>query len=89
VEVSGIEAVRIRLRLFFRLRCAGPALLTALVGLTVLVSLVPAATAVAADLILVLEDGHLLEHGTHDELLTADGRYADLYRIQAAAYVTP
>jgi ABC-type multidrug transport system fused ATPase/permease subunit len=47
VEVSGIDAVRMRLSLFFRLRTAGPALFTVLVVLTVLASLVPAATAVA------------------------------------------
>ncbi|UIX35265.1 ABC transporter ATP-binding protein [Streptomyces sp. GQFP] len=37
-----------------------------------------------ADLILVIEAGHILERGTHDELLALDGRYAQLYRTQFA-----
>ncbi|MDQ0936624.1 ABC transporter ATP-binding protein [Streptomyces turgidiscabies] len=36
----------------------------------------------AADLILVVEAGQILERGTHDELLALDGRYAELYRTQ-------
>jgi ABC-type multidrug transport system ATPase subunit len=44
-------------------------------------------TVTGADRILVVLDrGRLVEHGTHSELLAAAGRYADLYRIQAAAY---
>ena len=35
-----------------------------------------------ADLICVLEDGRLIERGTHDELLAAGGEYADLYERQ-------
>jgi ATP-binding cassette subfamily B protein len=38
-----------------------------------------------ADLILVMEDGAIVEQGTHDELLEADGAYARLYRSQFAA----
>jgi ATP-binding cassette subfamily B protein len=35
-----------------------------------------------ADLIVVLEDGAIVERGTHDALLELDGRYADLHRRQ-------
>lgn len=34
------------------------------------------------DNIIVLEDGHIAEQGTHDELLQRDGYYAELYRLQ-------
>ena len=36
----------------------------------------------AADLILVLEDGRIVERGTHSDLLAAGGRYEALYRTQ-------
>ena len=39
-----------------------------------------------ADLIVVLDGGRIAEQGSHEELLVAGGRYAELYRIQAAAY---
>lgn len=35
-----------------------------------------------ADQILVVEGGRIVEHGTHETLLGADGRYADLYNRQ-------
>ncbi len=37
-----------------------------------------------ADLILVMEDGQIVEQGTHDELLAAGGAYARLYQSQFA-----
>lgn len=40
-----------------------------------------------ADRILVLEDGALVEEGTHDELMAREGRYAHLFALQASAYV--
>lgn len=35
-----------------------------------------------ADMILVMQDGNIVEHGTHDELLNAKGFYANLYNSQ-------
>lgn len=35
-----------------------------------------------ADQIFVVENGHLREHGTHEELLAAGGLYSNLYNIQ-------
>jgi ATP-binding cassette subfamily B protein len=38
-----------------------------------------------ADRIVVMEDGRISEQGSHDELLTADDAYADLWRLQAGS----
>ena len=35
-----------------------------------------------ADVILVMDQGEVIEQGTHEELLEADGFYADLYNSQ-------
>jgi ATP-binding cassette subfamily B protein len=39
-----------------------------------------------ADRIAVMEHGTILEHGNHDELIAAAGRYARLFELQASAY---
>ena len=39
-----------------------------------------------ADRIMVLEEGGLIEQGTHEELLALGGRYAELFNLQAASY---
>ena len=36
-----------------------------------------------ADTILVLEDGHVVERGSHDDLLASGGEYTDLWAAQA------
>ena len=36
-----------------------------------------------ADLILVIEDGEIVEHGRHDQLIDSHGRYYQLYTLQA------
>lgn len=58
------------------------ALSEALTGRTALVIAHRLATVRAADQILVVEGGRIVEHGKHEELLAAGGRYAELYRVQ-------
>ena len=36
-----------------------------------------------ADLILVLNKGRVVQHGTHDELMAQDGMYRQIYDLQA------
>ncbi|HZX04465.1 ABC transporter ATP-binding protein [Kribbella sp.] len=40
----------------------------------------------SADLIVVLENGRVAEQGTHEELMSRRGTYAELYNLQAAGY---
>ncbi|MEV0779566.1 ABC transporter ATP-binding protein [Streptomyces sp. NPDC050433] len=58
------------------------ALAEALEGRTAVVIAHRLSTVRAADLILVVEDGRIVERGTHEDLLRAEGRYAELYRTQ-------
>jgi ATP-binding cassette subfamily B protein len=41
----------------------------------------------SADWIYVLEEGRIIEQGTHDQLMEARGRYCELFTLQAAAYL--
>ncbi|MGW1469034.1 ABC transporter ATP-binding protein [Streptomyces sp. NPDC002308] len=58
------------------------ALAEALEGRTALVIAHRLSTVRAADQILVVETGRIVERGTHEELLAAGGRYEELYRTQ-------
>jgi ATP-binding cassette, subfamily B, bacterial len=60
------------------------ALKSALSGRTSLVIAHRLSTIREADQILVVDGGRIIEHGTHAELLAADGLYADLYHTQFA-----
>nr|WP_324315357.1 ABC transporter ATP-binding protein [Povalibacter sp.] len=39
-----------------------------------------------ADQIVVLQDGRIVEHGSHEELMKLDGHYAHLFSLQAKGY---
>jgi ABC-type multidrug transport system fused ATPase/permease subunit len=58
------------------------ALTEALHGRTALVIAHRLSTIRAADQILVIEDGRVVERGTHAQLMAADGRYAELHNTQ-------
>ena len=39
-----------------------------------------------ADRVVLLDEGRIVEQGTHDELVESGGRYAELYEMQAEWY---
>lgn len=61
----------------------------ALEGRTAVVIAHRLSTIRAADLILVIEDGRVVERGRHEDLLAAGGRYAELYATQFATQAGP
>jgi ATP-binding cassette subfamily C protein len=60
------------------------ALSEALKGRTAMVIAHRLSTIRSADLILVVEDGQIVERGTHEQLLALGGRYEELHRTQFA-----
>ena len=40
-----------------------------------------------ADRIIMLENGQIVEQGTHQELLNQNGKYAQMWKVQAGAYI--
>jgi len=40
-----------------------------------------------ADRIIMLEDGKIVEQGSHEELLSQNGKYAQMWKVQAGAYI--
>jgi ATP-binding cassette subfamily B protein len=65
------------------------ALSSALAGRTAIVIAHRLSTITAADQILVLDHGEIVERGRHDELLAAGGLYAELYRTLVRADTGP
>jgi len=65
------------------------ALTAALEGRTALVIAHRLSTVRDADLILVLDEGRIVERGTHVDLVAAGGLYAELYRTQFAVAGSP
>jgi ATP-binding cassette subfamily B protein len=43
-------------------------------------------TTVMADEIYMLEKGQIIEHGSHEELMELDGKYAYMFKLQAEKY---
>ena len=65
-------------------RAVQQALAVALHGRTSLVIAHRLSTIRAADQVLVIDEGRIVESGAHEELLRAGGLYAELYRTQFA-----
>lgn len=58
-------------------------------GRTVLLVSHRFSTVRSADRILVMHEGRIVEEGSHVELMRLGGRYADLYTLQASAFLDP
>jgi ATP-binding cassette subfamily B protein len=65
------------------------ALRTALTGRTSLVIAHRLSTVRDADLVLVIDEGRIVERGTHDDLIARGGLYAELYQTQFRQQSSP
>jgi ABC-type multidrug transport system fused ATPase/permease subunit len=79
-EPSAALDARAEHRLFAALRAGAPERITVLITHRL-------ANVRHADRIYVLHDGHIVESGTHAELIASGGRYAELFQLQAAGYL--
>ena len=57
-------------------------------GRTVMIIAHRLSTVVHADRIVVLEQGQIVEEGSHNELLAKEGRYAHLWHLQLSEGVS-
>jgi len=78
-EPSAALDARAEYALFTQLRSRGPGRTTVLVSHRL-------ANVRYVDRIYVLHEGRLIEQGSHDELMAAGGRYAELFTLQASGY---
>lgn len=60
----------------------------ALTGVAVVMISHRLSTVRSADRILLLDHGAILEQGSHDQLMLADGRYAEMFRLQASRFTS-
>jgi subfamily B ATP-binding cassette protein HlyB/CyaB len=54
-------------------------------GRTVIIIAHRLSTVRSADRIITIDQGRVVEDGTHDELIVASGRYASLHRLQSVS----
>ena len=45
-------------------------------------------SATLADRVYMMEDGEIIEEGTHAELMDKNGKYAEMFRLQAKNYAS-